>query len=78
MCIYLSLYIYIYICISGEPKEHPQLGVYVAGLQEIPALTSTKILQLIDQVYICIHIYIYIYIYIYICLCIYISMYVFI
>jgi hypothetical protein len=32
-----------------DVKEHPQLGVYVAGLQEIPADTSTKILALIDQ-----------------------------
>lgn len=32
-----------------DVKEHPQLGVYVAGLQEIPAESSVKILQLIDQ-----------------------------
>ena len=32
-----------------DVKEHPQLGVYVAGLQEIPADTSSKILALIDQ-----------------------------
>lgn len=32
-----------------DVKEHPQLGVYVSGLQEIPADTSTKILALIDQ-----------------------------
>uniref|UniRef100_A0A7S3ST25 Kinesin motor domain-containing protein n=1 Tax=Emiliania huxleyi TaxID=2903 RepID=A0A7S3ST25_EMIHU len=32
-----------------DVKEHPTLGVYVSGLQEIPADTSQKILTLIDQ-----------------------------
>ena len=64
---------YIYVCIHINYKYK---DIYVAGLPEIPALTSTKILQLIDQVYVYLSIYIHTYLYLYLYLCIHVYMYI--